>query len=91
MMDAPPQGWVYILRCSDGSYYTGMTIDLEARLDLHQAGRASKYTRSRLPVEMVFTEACNSRAEAMSRERQIKRMKRPEKARLIADSEPETT
>lgn len=83
MDDDASQAWVYILRCSDGSFYTGQTIDLEARLALHQAGRASKYTRSRLPVEMVFTEDCSSRSEAMSRERRIKNMTRQQKAALI--------
>lgn len=79
-----PPAWVYILRCSDGSYYTGSTVDLEARLAMHQAGRASKYTRSRLPVEMVFSEACISRSEAMSREHKIKRLPRHNKVALIS-------
>ncbi len=78
------QAWVYILRCSDGSYYTGFTTDLEGRLAKHQAGQASKYTRSRLPVEMVYTEQCGSRSQAMSRERSIKALPRSKKAALVA-------
>lgn len=78
--------WVYILRCADGSYYTGYTIDLQARLASHQAGNASRYTRSRRPVELVFSEPCRSRAEAMSRERRIKSLRRSDKAALIQSS-----
>lgn len=78
------QAWVYILRCSDGSYYTGFTTDLDGRLAKHQAGQASKYTRSRLPVEMVYTEQCGSRSKAMTRERKIKTLPRSKKAALVA-------
>lgn len=83
MMAESTAAWVYILRCADGSYYTGSTVDLEARLAMHEAGRASKYTRSRLPVKIVFTEACDSRSQAMSREQQIKRLPRQHKVALI--------
>lgn len=83
MTAKPPAACVYILRCSDGSFYTGFTTDLEARLAKHEAGQASKYTRSRLPVEMVFNEPCSSRSEAMSRERQIKAMARSKKSALV--------
>lgn len=79
----PSNAWVYILRCSDGSLYTGFTTDLSARMAKHQAGQASKYTRSRLPVKLVFTEACDSRSEAMSREKRIKAMPRSRKLALI--------
>lgn len=75
--------WVYILRCADGSFYTGYTADLKARLAKHRAGHASKYTRSRRPVEIVFAEPCGSRGAAMSRERQIKALPRRQKAALI--------
>lgn len=79
----PPNAWVYILRCSDGSLYTGYTTDLDARLARHKAGQASKYTRSRLPVKLVFSEACETRSEAMSREKRIKAMPRRRKLALI--------
>lgn len=75
--------WVYILECADGSYYTGFTLDLDSRVDLHQAGRASKYTRSRLPVRLVYSETCDSRSNAMRRERQIKNLPREKKAALV--------
>lgn len=74
----------YMLRCGDGSLYTGWTNDLEKRLKAHQAGKGSKYTRSRLPVELVWWEPCGSRTEAMSREWHLKRLSREEKLRLIA-------
>lgn len=75
--------YVYILRCGDGSLYTGWTNDLEARLAVHQAGRGGKYTRSHLPVALVYYESFSSRREAMSREWHIKRLSRQEKLGLI--------
>jgi putative endonuclease len=74
---------VYILECADGSYYTGFTLDLDGRMTLHQAGRASRYTRSRLPVRLVYSEICSSRSSAMRRERQIKQLPRVKKAELV--------
>ena len=76
-----------MLRCGDGSLYTGWTNDLAARLDAHQAGRGGKYTRSHLPVELVYYETWPSRHEAMSRERQIKGLSRGEKLALISEKE----
>ena len=76
--------YVYLLRCADGSIYCGWTTDLEARLETHNAGRGAKYTRSRLPVELVYSEAYEDRHEALSREGYIKRMTRVEKEKLIA-------
>ncbi len=73
----------YILRCADGTLYTGWTNDLERRLKTHNAGKGGKYTRSRLPVELVYYEQYPTKAEAMSREWHIKRMPRAEKLRLI--------
>lgn len=75
--------YVYILRCGDGSLYTGWTNDLEQRVAEHAAGRGCKYTRSHLPVELVHTETYPTREEAMSREWHIKHMSRDEKMRLI--------
>ena len=77
---------VYILECSDRSLYTGITNDLVKRLDAHVSGTASKYTRSRLPVRLVYEEYHRSRPEALKREMMIKEMKRADKLDLIAAS-----
>ncbi|HWJ03237.1 MAG TPA: GIY-YIG nuclease family protein [Verrucomicrobiae bacterium] len=77
------QFFVYILRCRDGSYYTGYTLHLEQRLKCHNAGKASKYTRARLPVAMVYWEAAASKGEALSREAEIKRLTRRQKDELV--------
>jgi putative endonuclease len=76
----------YILRCADDTLYTGITNDLEKRLAAHNAGTASKYTRTRMPVEMVFAEDCADRSAALRRELQIKKLKRPDKLALIASA-----
>ena len=75
--------YVYMLRCRDGSLYTGWTNDLEKRLKAHNSGSASKYTRTRLPAEMVYFEEWESKEAAMSREWHIKRLSREEKLKLI--------
>ena len=75
--------WVYMLRCGDGSLYTGWTNDLDRRLAAHQAGRGGKYTRSRLPVELAWCEKCETKEQAMSREWHLKRLSRAEKLKLI--------
>lgn len=75
--------YTYILRCGDGSLYTGWTDDLQRRLAAHSAGRGGKYTRSRLPVELVYSESFETKHEAMSRECHIKRLSRAEKLALI--------
>ena len=67
---------VYILRCGDGTLYTGCTNDLPRRLQAHQSGRGAKYTRSRLPVELVYQEAVPDRSAALRREAAIKRLDR---------------
>lgn len=79
--------WVYILRCGDGSLYTGWTKDLERRLSAHASGKGAKYTRSHLPVELVYYETFPGVHEAMSRERQIKALSRREKLALIYEKE----
>ena len=76
--------YVYMLRCADGSLYCGWTTDPEARLRAHNSGRGAKYTRSRLPVELVYQEAFEDRHEALSREWHLKRLSHAEKAALIA-------
>lgn len=77
------RNFTYLLRCSDGSLYCGWTNDLQKRLDSHNAGTGGKYTRTRLPVELVYYEEYATRQEAMSREYHIKRLSRQEKLRLI--------
>ena len=76
--------YVYMLMCSDGSLYTGWTNDLERRVAVHNAGRGAKYTRSRRPVELVYSEEAGSKGEAMSREWHLKRLTRREKLALVA-------
>ena len=78
--------YVYILRCSDGSLYTGITNDPGKRLKAHNAGTASKYTRARRPVEFAYIENAANKSEALKRELQIKKLSRPEKLKLISDS-----
>lgn len=75
--------WIYILRCADGSYYTGHTENLEKRMAEHQAGEIEGYTSGRLPVVLVFSEEFTSREEALTRERQIKGWSRKKKEALI--------
>ena len=75
--------YTYILRCADGTYYTGWTTDPDRRLKAHNSGKGSKYTRSRLPVELVHLEQFETKEEAMSREWHIKHMTRQEKQALI--------
>ena len=79
--------YTYLLRCADDSYYCGWTNDLDRRLAAHNAGTASKYTRSRRPVTMVYHEAFATKQEAMRRECQIKRLTREEKLELIRKKE----
>jgi putative endonuclease len=82
-----PDAWVYILRCGDGSLYTGWSIDVARRLARHRAGTASRYTASRLPVELAFSLAMADRTAARREEARIKRMDRAGKLALIASHE----
>lgn len=75
--------YVYLLRCEDGSLYCGWTTDLERRLRVHNSGKGAKYTRSRLPVELVYWEALENRTQALIREWHIKNMTREEKLQLV--------
>ena len=76
--------WVcYILQCSDGTLYTGITNDLEKRLAAHNAGTAAKYTRVRGPVKLVFVESCADKSTALKREMEIKGLTRAKKLELI--------
>ncbi|MEM3736869.1 MAG: GIY-YIG nuclease family protein [Candidatus Bathyarchaeia archaeon] len=74
---------VYILRCSTGELYVGCTGNLEKRVEEHNRGRGSRFTRSRIPVKLVYSEECRSRKEAVCKERQLKRKTRREKLELI--------
>ena len=79
-----PEWTVYILRCRDGSLYTGITTDPERRLAEHNSDRgAARYTRARRPVQMIYTEPAEDRAAASRREAAIKRLSRAEKLRLV--------
>ena len=75
--------YTYILECADGSLYCGWTDDLVKRLHAHNAGKGAKYTRSRLPVKLVWHEEFATKEEAMSREWHIKRLRREQKLQLI--------
>ena len=75
--------YVYVLECSDGSYYTGYTTDVDRRVAEHDAGDGAKYTRGRTPVELVHVEEFESRSAAMQREYEIKQHSRREKERLV--------
>ncbi len=77
--------YTYIVKCRDNTYYTGWTKDLDRRMKAHNSGTGAKYTRSRRPVRLVYYEAYRTKEEAMRREREIKRMSRKEKEKLIAE------
>lgn len=73
----------YMVRCSDGTLYTGWTNDIEKRLEAHNHGLGAKYTRSRIPVELVYLERFETKQEAMKREAAIKRLSRADKQKLV--------
>ncbi|NME83545.1 GIY-YIG nuclease family protein [Clostridium sp. SM-530-WT-3G] len=75
--------YVYILECSDGTFYTGWTNDLEKRIRMHSEGKGAKYTKGRGPLKLVHCEEFESRSDAMRREYEIKQLKRSEKILLI--------
>ena len=75
--------YVYILRCADDTLYTGISTDVEKRLQAHRTGRGAKYTRSRCPLTLVYRESCGSHSQALKRECCIKSMTRAEKLQLI--------
>ncbi len=85
--DLDMMNYVYLLRCCDGTLYCGWTTDLRKRLDKHNSGSGAKYTRSRLPVELVYYESYENRHEALSREWHIKRMTHEEKMKMIGPSQ----
>ena len=71
--------YLYILRCRDGSLYTGITTDVEKRLEAHQSGKGAKYTRGRGPLELVYTEECGTHSQTLKRELEIKAIPREKK------------
>lgn len=77
-----PCAYVYIVRCADGTFYTGWSSDVESRVAAHNAGRGARYTAGRRPVTLVYTEKCETKSSAMKRERQIKRYNRARKLAL---------
>ena len=81
-----PHYYVYILRCKDGSYYTGHAKDVEKRFEMHKKGRGARYTRIHEPEELVYTEQFENRGEAMTRERKIKKLSHDRKQQLITEN-----
>jgi putative endonuclease len=84
--EAEAEAWVYMLRCGDGSLYTGWTVDLERRLARHRAGTASRYTASRLPVALAFAQPMADRTAARREEARIKRLSRTAKLALVGQA-----
>lgn len=74
--------YLYILRCGDGSLYTGITTDVERRLETHRRGRGAKYTRGRGPLELLYREACGTHSEALKRELEVKKLPAAQKQAL---------
>lgn len=83
--------YTYIVKCSDGTLYTGWTTDLSKRLAAHNSGKGAKYTRSRTPVTLAYFEAFSDRQDAMRREAAIKKLSRQKKEALIASLPAGTT
>ena len=75
--------YLYILRCRDGSLYTGITTDVERRLEAHRSGKGAKYTRGRGPLELVYREECGDHSKALKRELEIKALPRAQKEELL--------
>lgn len=85
-MTWPNKGeWIcYMVECSDGTLYCGITNDLTGRVDAHNAGAGAKYTRGRIPVRLAYAERCVDKSQALKREMEIKKLTRKEKAALLA-------
>ena len=82
--------FLYILKCSDHSLYTGITKDIERRFKMHLKGKAARYTRTRRPLEMVYQETCKTRTEALTRECAVKALPKAKKLALI-ESAPDAS
>ena len=74
---------VYILKCSDGTFYTGISNNLKARIEKHNSGKGAKYTKPRRPVNLVYSEICSDKSSSLKREMQIKKLSRQKKKDLI--------
>lgn len=83
MEETGSRWWLYMLRCADGTLYTGITTDVERRLAEHNSGKGAKYTRSRRPVEVVYREPCPDKSAALRREIAVKRLSRAHKCKLM--------
>ncbi len=77
---------VYILRCGDGSLYTGIALDVQVRLEQHRQGKGAKYTRGRGPLTPVYAEQCENKSQALKRELAIKMLSKEEKEKLIKET-----
>ena len=75
--------YLYVLRCGDGTLYTGITTDVQARFAQHRAGKGAKYTRGRGPLEVVYTEECDDHSAALKRELAVKALSREEKEKML--------
>ena len=75
--------YLYVLRCGDGTLYTGITTDVQARFSQHQAGKGAKYTRGRGPLAVVYTEECEDHSAALKRELAVKALSREEKEKML--------
>ena len=81
--------YLYILRCKDDTLYTGITTDVEKRLEAHRTGKGAKYTRGRCPLELAYREECGDHSTALRREWEVKHLSREEKEKLIEKKTPE--
>ena len=81
------KAYMYVVECRDGSYYTGYTTDVKKRIDVHNSGKGAKYTRSRLPVKLIYVQDFDSKEEAMSAEALLKRKKRVQKERFLSENQ----
>lgn len=81
--------YTYMLECSDGTFYTGYTTDLNRRVSEHNNGDGAKYTKGRTPVELVYQETHETKSAAMSREHEIKSLSRSQKEKLVATNQPQ--
>ena len=79
--------YLYILRCGDGTLYTGITTDVEKRLEAHRSGKGAKYTRGRSPLELIYREECGSHSDALKRELTVKKLSREQKEMLLRKKE----
>ena len=77
---------LYVLKCRDNTLYTGITLDVARRIQQHNSGTASRYTRSRLPVKLIFSEPCRNRSQALKKEYAMKRLSRKKKEEYLGDN-----